>query len=295
MSGLYAYKDYVRDPFLATIELGRLLNRGALRLFLGAGASSGFGLPEWKLLIARILDKETDTAFLADLDHKSTLDLCKLLDEIDDQSKEYLTRIHKALYRDVAATLQDQLPRSPLLLAVAALITGSCRGRIESVITYNYDDLLEQYLRMLGYAICRRTEPDQLSTRADLEVNYPHGSLPQDWTGKGDLPEIVLSNKSYRNRRAGIDEGWSAIIEHGLYSKIGFFIALSGDDESILDVLKRTQKHLKRGDDYSAYWLFTPDAFDRNKSSLLDVGACPIRLEKDQIASFVFKVCQAAS
>lgn len=294
MSGVYAYKDYVTDPFLATNALGQLLHDGALRLFLGAGASSGFGLPEWKMLIARILEKDGDAAFLAELDKKSSTEMCKLLDDIDDRSKAYQQRVQHALYQDVPATLDEQLLKSPLLLAVTAMITGSCRGRVESVITYNYDDLLEQYLGLLGYSICRRTRPDEVSTRADLEVNYPHGILPQGWTGVGDLPEIILSNKSYRKKRAGIDEGWSAIIEYGLYSKIGLFIALSGDDDSILDVLQRTNKNLTRPDDYNSYWLLTPDAFDRNHKSLLDVGACPIRLEKEKIAKFVFKVCQDA-
>jgi len=296
MNGIYGYDDYVRDPFLATKKVGQLLHNGALRLFLGAGASKGFGLPEWKLLIARILGKDRNRKFLAELETKSILEQCKLLDDIDDQSKAYKQRVQEALYRTVPKMLDDrQLVRSPLLLAVTAMITGSCRGRIESVITYNYDDLLEQYLGLLGYSTCRRTRPDDLSTRADLEVNYPHGILPQAWTGTGDLPGIILSNKSYIEKRASIDRGWSPIIECGLYSKIGLFIALSGDDQSILEVLKRTNKNLKRADDYNAYWLLTPDAFDRNHKSLLHVGSCPIRLKKEQIARFVFKVCQAAS
>jgi hypothetical protein len=294
VNGIYGYDDYLRDPFLAAKSVGQLLHNGTLRLFLGAGASSGFGLPEWKLLVARILKKDGDTAFVDSLDGKSSAELCRLLDPVDDKSKAFLLSIHEALYRDIAPTLQEQLLQSPLLLAVAALITGSCRGRVESVITYNYDDLLEQYLHMLGYAICRRTRSDELSTRADLEVNYPHGSLPQSWTATGELPDIVLSEKSYRTRRADIDEGWSAIIEHGLYSKIGFFVGLSGDDSSILDVLRRAQKRLTRNDDYNAYWLLTPDAFERNKDSIRDVGSCPIRLPKERMPEFVFKVCQAA-
>jgi hypothetical protein len=145
MSGLYSYSDYLDDPFLATDEIGNFLRSSALRLFLGAGASKGFGLPEWKMLIARVLGKDMDANFVADLDATIT-DLRRLIDPVDDGSKEYVRRVQKALYNGVRRNLLKQLQKSPLLLAVAALITGMHRGRIDSVITYNYDDLLEQYL-----------------------------------------------------------------------------------------------------------------------------------------------------
>jgi len=295
MSAIYSYDDYLTDPFLAAGELGQLLRNSALRLFLGAGASSGFGLPEWKLLIARVLDKDRDSAFLSSLDTMSITDLRRLVDPLDDGSATYVGRVREALYRDVKADLLEQLQGSPLLLAVAALLTGAHRGRIDSVVTYNYDDLLEQYLRMLGLAVCCRIRPDELSTRADVELNYVHGRLPQGWEASMAIPEIILSEKSYRSRRAEIESGWPAMIAHGLFSKIGLFVALSGDDSSILDVLKRAQNRVRRSADYTGYWLLTPDAFDRNKDDILEVGMCPIRLEKEKIAQFVFRICQCAA
>jgi hypothetical protein len=279
---------------LAAVDLGSLLNRSALRLFIGAGASIGFGLPGWKMLIARVLGKDTDTGFCADLIRRSASDLAKLVDPVDDSSKSYIQNVHNALYRDVAGTLVEQLQQSPLLLAVVALLTGASRGRIDSVVTYNFDDLLEQYLKMLGYAVCCRTKSDELSTRADVEINYPHGRLPQDLKRMIEPPDLVLSERSYRDRRATIDAGWSEMIAHGLHSKIGLFLGMSGDDSTILDVLERVQRQLKRREDYSTYWLLTPDAYDRNKRSFLDVKACPISLEKDEIPKFIFRICQAA-
>lgn len=293
---IYAYPDYLKKPFLVTYELGRLLNISALRLFLGAGVSSGFGLPEWKLLIARILGEDTNPTFVAGLGNKSITDLRRLLDPVDDRSPQYVDKVHYALYRDVKSDLLEQLQVSPLLLAVAALMTGAHRGRIDSVVTYNYDDLLEQYLVMLGLAVCRRMRSDELSTRADVEVNYVHGSLPQRWDASMGVPALVLSEKSYRSRRAEIDEGWPAWIQHGLHSNIGLFLGLSGDDSAILDILKRAQNRVKRRDlDYTGYWILTPDAFDRNKDDILEVGMCPIRLQKEMIPQFVFTICQRAA
>lgn len=290
----YSYNDYLKDPFLAVDRIGALLRDGVLRLFLGAGVSSGFGLPEWKTLIARVLSRDTDKDFLDSLPDRTPTDLTKLVDDVDDASDEYVRKVHEALYRDAAKSLFDQLQRSPLLLSVSALLTGAYRGRIDSVITYNYDDLLEQYLRMLGLAVCPRVKSSDLSTRADVEINYVHGRLPQVWDDSTPMPSIVLSDKSYRAKRARIDEGWSAAVQNGLYSKIGLFLALSGDDSSILDLLERLQIEV-RHQPYNGYWLLTADAFERNKKPILDVGMCPISIIKEAVPQFIFTVCEAAA
>lgn len=295
MSELYSQSDYEAGPHLAIPTLSRLLDAGALRLFLGAGVSAGFGLPGWRDLVARILRRDGDPDALAALGRLPAASLGRELDPVDDEGIAFARTVHEALYRDISDGLLGQLQRSPLLLAVAALMTGYRRGRIESIVTYNYDDLLEQYLQMLGYSVFRRTRPDQLSERSDVEINYVHGCLPQGFDGKGSVPEIILSEKAYRQRRAAIDEGWSAIVEHGLYSKIGLFIGLSADDSAILDIVQRAKRKISRNHDYNSYWLLTPGAFARNKSAVIGVGGCPIPMEKERLPQFVLDVCRAAA
>ena len=293
---IYSYDDYVRDPLLAAADLGELLRESSLRLFLGAGVSNGFGLPSWKHLIARIVDKDGDATFMSDLPNKAISDLQKMVDPFDDGKTAYVSRVYGALYREVEADLLKQLQQSPLLLAVAAMMTGLHRGRIDSVVTYNYDDLLEQYLTMLGLKVCARLLPSDLSIRSDVEINYVHGRLEQNWTPSADLPELILSAKSYRERRAEIDKGWSALITHGFYSKIGLFVGLSGGDSAILDIMKRVQNRVERNDrDYTGYWIMTPDAFAENQQDIQQVGMCPIAVPKEQIPQFVFSICQHAA
>lgn len=292
---IYSFEDYRHNPFLAADALGSLLRDGALRLFLGAGVSKGFGLPDWRDLIARMLGRDDNPDFMAQLKLMGELEQAKLLDDLDDGSLDYLRKIHTALYRDVESDLARQLQKSPLLLAVAALVTGSHRGRIEAVTTYNFDNVLEQYLSMLGYSHCVRTAPDDLSTRADVAIDHPHGLVPQSWDRTSDLPQPVFSGKAYRHRRVGIDKGWSATINHALQSKIGLFLGLSGDDSAIVDVLSRADEQICRGHDYRGYWLMTPNAFTRNQKSILDVGMCPISIKKEEMPDFVLRVCQRAA
>lgn len=297
MSGIYSFEEYARNPSLAIPQLGQFLRTSAFCLFLGAGASNGFGLPGWKELVARILNKDSDPIFRDELERRSLKDLPLLLDDVDDGSSGYYERVHEALYRDASPDLSDQLMRSPLLLAVAAMMTGAHRGRITSVVTYNYDDLLEQYLRMLGLSVCKRLRPDELSTRADVELNYVHGNLPQHWEdpSKFAAESLVLSNKSNIKRGAEVDKGWSASVESELYSKLGLFLGLSGDDDSMLVTLTRATERIKRNEDYIGYWILTPDAFERNKDRILRVGVCPIPLNKEQIPKYIFEICQAAA
>lgn len=296
MSNIYSLEDYADEPFLAVDQIGEYLKSGALCLFLGAGVSAGFGLPIWKTLIARVLKRDEDPEFVSSLNNKSAHDLCRLLDDVDDGSLQYFELVHDALYRGVATELPEQLRRSPLLLAIAAMMTGAHRGRIDSVITYNYDDLLEQYVKMLGLAVCVRVLPDELSTRADVELNYVHGRLAQSWNPEKPKPEVfVFSDKSYIARRATNDEGWPAWIEYKLYSKLGLFLGLSGDDNVILETLTRVKGCVARTDDYLGFWVLTPDAFERNQRRIRDVGICPLPIEKDFIPSLIFDICQYAA
>jgi hypothetical protein len=268
-----------------------------LRLFLGAGASCGFGLPDWKTLIARVTKRDTDSAFVAGLQNMDTMDLGRLVDKIDDGTEGYIDLVRTSLYRDASPDLLVQLQKSRLLLAIGALMTGSCRGRIDSVVTYNYDDLLEQYLWMLGYSACRRIRPSDLSTRSDVVIDYVHGCVPQQKQAGDGVPQIVLSAQSYIERRADIDDGWPASVVAGLMSKIGLFVGLSGNDTSIIEQITRAKKKgfTARPDDYNAYWLLTPEAFDRNGEMILKAGSCPILLNKDVIPDFLLAVCQEAA
>ena len=294
---MHSHDDYKENPFLATEDIACLLRAGVLNLFLGAGVSQGFGLPKWTELVARIVGRGSDRKYLKDLGKKSDKEIAKLLNEVDDDKRriEYLTAVHKALYLNVKKnTLPEQLVRSPLLLAVAALITGSCRGHVQRVFTYNYDNLLEQYLAMLGLAVCVRKEPSDLSTRSDVEINHVHGFLPQDWTVSDITGNLVLSGKAYRDRRAEIDKGWSLAVECSMYSKCALLLGLSADDSSVLDIFNRAKKNITRPNDYQGYWLLTPDAYARNASEVIGVGMCPIPLTKKEIPKFIFSVCQKA-
>jgi predicted Zn-dependent protease with MMP-like domain len=293
---MHSRSDIEDNPFLAANDLGQLLWDGSLRLFLGSGVSRAFGLPDWRELILRVLGKDRDRRFRERTKSKSIQELQSLIDSIDTDDDKFRDRVRDALYRDVNETsLVPQLQRSPLLLAVGALMTGVTRGRVTSVVTYNYDDLLEQYMLMLGLTVCVRTMPSDLSRRADIVLNYVHGRVPQRESVVTSPSRILLSEDSYSDRRSEIDEGWSDYIQHGLHSKIALFLGLSGDDGTIKDVMRRSQRRISRGSEYyRGYWILTPNSYKKNKESIAKVGMCPIKLKINEIPQFIFTICQKA-
>ncbi len=301
---VYSWEDYKDNPFLSTETIGTLLYNGALTLFLGAGVSCGFSLPSWKQLVTNILLNDNDSAFVCGIESNNDKELTKLLNEIDDGTQNYKNKVYDALYKDIYKDVKDRLTHSPLLLAVAALITGSCRGRIDTIITYNYDDLLKQYLEMLGYRVCVRKKPSDISTRADVEISHVHGYLPQSRVNESAASELILSEKSFQEKRAFIDRGWSPYIEHCLSRKQGLFLGLSGNDSSIMDGLRRAHDNIDRknditeywlNQDYGGYWLMTEEAYERNHKDIVNVGMCPVKLEEGDFPKYIFEVCQNAA
>ena len=97
--------------------------------------------------------------------------------------------------------------------------------------------------------VCVRNTPCDLSYRSDVDINHVHGFLPQEWDERRSRGALVLSAKSYRERRAEIDKGWSQQIATRLQSHIGLFLGLSGDDGSLLDIVKRAGKEIRRAED----------------------------------------------
>lgn len=290
-----SFDHYINDPNLAARDIGELLGVGSLSLFLGAGVSQGFGLPSWPQLVARLIGRGNDKQFIRSLRKKSDTEVARLVDDVDSGDASFASKVHSALYEGSDADLSDRFVASPLLSAVTALFSGSCRGRVRTVVSYNYDDVLERYLRFYGFRVSVRRWPSDLTRWADVEVNHPHGFLPrdedfEDWSG-----EIVLSDKSYRTRRTEINEGWSMAVQQTLQSTIGVFVGLSGDDNSLLDVIKTVSKRVDREEPYCGYWLMTPDAFGRNSQTLLGLNMCPIRLDVSSFAGFVSRVCEAAA
>ncbi|MBC7909771.1 MAG: SIR2 family protein [Pyrinomonadaceae bacterium] len=240
-----------------------------LTLYLGAGVSMGNGLPSWdKLVLAMYFSaiKRDDIVegirpfpnylFAIAEWHlerrKEPLDITarKIRNLYADETL-FLDKLHETLYAgfEVQNTRTIKTPNvaslrnaNPTLRAVADLCKkrSSSRARVNSVISYNYDNLLELAIKDAKVQPIWRA--DQRLKRGGLPVYHVHGFIPIEGT-RSTLDEVVFTEEQYY-LAAQNAYSWSNLtqIKH-LSNSVGLMIGLSVTDRNmrrLLDALKKT-------------------------------------------------------
>ena len=141
--------------------------------------------------------------------------------------------VRRALYRGANEYSFDAMFH-PELVSLCSLLTGYRRGSVREVITFNYDDLIQSYLRLHGHP-CNVVSPVPfvLSPNFGTTFYHPHGYLPLLDTKHRGTPFIVASKRSYRRVQSGTTrqvDGWRQMIASLLSTRIGLFLGVSGTD-----------------------------------------------------------------
>ena len=229
-----------------------------LVLVLGAGVSIGYGLPNWDTLLQKLL---LNTFIIETREPKDvSLLLAKLFTEIFSPSPlisaRYLREYYKenpkkekekisfeeavknAIYEEIDLKNESDLFKEIRQFCVAP----GKSPNLDSIITYNYDDILETYLSALDIDIpykaihCAGINP----TLGELPIYHVHGFLPQ----KGVLDEengIILSEDMYHQQYSEI-YSWNNMIQIEKFrDKTCLFIGISFTDPNLrrlLDIAK---------------------------------------------------------
>jgi SIR2-like domain len=180
-------------------------------LVLGAGVSASAGLPAWDSLIASmyvtLLAKELGASDASDSNLRSlAMAAAGFTDGSPLLSARYIRRGLEDGTFGATGTFQDELtralytglsadkPPSSLIQVIARLCQPARTGpRVRSVITYNFDDLVESELARTGvqhravYTSGDHLHPDE------LPVHHVHGFLPQDSTRYENLEKSLLA------------------------------------------------------------------------------------------------------
>ena len=209
-------------------------------LIVGAGASVEAGLPDWETLTRRLLTRAASAAFAADETSErdtwveETLRKDGLLGAaavVEALSEEHLQEwLIEELF--LASTAADYAP-GPISQQVAVLRRRL--GARLSIVTSNYDDLLEQALRESGYpskdvrAYIRRREAVPAGA---VPVVHLHGYAGRDGT-KGTL---ILSEEHYHRmqRRSSWQEH---LMEESLLTSSCLFVGSSLTDPNLIRYL----------------------------------------------------------
>lgn len=208
------------------------LKNDRVSLFLGAGVSIPVGSISWKNLIDKLLNKSNLTINLSS-NKRNVSDLEKGRYIIDAYSEKKEKDYHDSFYRDMRDFLYEKINRKPKdIIDVISSLISKCR--IDSVITYNYDDLIEQEInghpekyKMQCHPIYDKSGP---ITDDCLYIYHVHGYLSETTRHS---EKIILGEKEYHKVYQD-SYNWSNVEQlHALNRSTCFFIGLSMTDPNL--------------------------------------------------------------
>jgi len=228
-------------------ELRGVWQKGKLTIVVGSGASKQSGLPTWyevldKLILTYVENKYKDT--MVEPITKNIRDC--LMDRLRKESPiviahnlqsnlkqdEYIGRVHSALYGELKA---PPIP-GPITQAIASL--GS---KLNSVVTFNFDGLVETALLNDGTVNTPVWLPDHWAKVDGLPVYHPHGYLPYEMIEKEPY-WIVLAESDYHTQFASTHNWSNVAISRALLETTCLFVSTSITDPNlrrILDLMHR--------------------------------------------------------
>ena len=263
----------------------------SLVLVLGAGASASYGLPDWNTLLQKLLLlslQSDDKKSKNEVDEKSGV-LAKTFSRIFEPNSlvtaRYLhnhfkekyptsklafeTAIRDALYSGVDINNESALMKEIRKLCIAA-------GRspnLDSIITYNYDDILERCLKNIEVDIPFKSihASGMKCDKKELAIYHVHGYLPSN--GKLTTKnKVILSEDGYHQQYSDV-YGWSNLIQINKFKDHNcLFIGLSFSDPNLRRLLDISKN--ERGDnEVHHYWIkkrYIQDDVEKKLKKLLN-------------------------
>lgn len=283
----WAHRDAVVD------HLSGQLAKGRLALFLGAGVSAFYGLPDWDTLVARLcaMNGEGVPAKVGDpIDRIEAL----RIRHYKGRAPEFLKDVWAALYEGVALDFET-LRSNRLLSAIGSLAMASKRGSASKIITLNYDDLLELYLEYHGFVVDSIHVEKHWVGGGDVTIHHPHGLLPLEATRPGS-DAIVLGTRDYLHVM-GQDSLWKPVLQSIMRTHTTLYIGLSGSDrhqQQLVEELTRT--HAAGGERLAYHGVrFATERGEDAETIMEDFGVHTQVLGSwDELPSFLFEICQNA-
>lgn len=236
-------------------------------LFLGAGVSIDAGVPLWDELINRLLLRMLNLKIQDSSDDNDVLNTPKFTEEDIEiisklalKNKEdtplmqmryirtalstdmYYSAVHKELYA-------DKININTKLLDMLSKISTPRRQHkgLESIVTYNFDNLMEQSLEKWGVEY-NVIQTDKMPVTDKLNIYHVHGYLPQNANNAEERTELIFSEEDY-HRVYGDAYCWSNMAQvKAFQDNVCLFVGCSLTDPNLrrlLDNAMRQPKELR--------------------------------------------------
>lgn len=282
-------------------KLADSYNKEQLVLVLGAGASIDHGLPNWNTLLQKLLIN-TITLDLGEDQKEKSIVYAKLFDEIFSPSPLIAARYLKNFYRDnneeeninsFEDAVRDAIyaeinhnKESNLLNEIRQFCASPDKSpNLDSIISYNYDDILEIYLSNLEIEIPFKSiySTGMNPATGELPIYHVHGFLPLN-ENLNENNKITFSEDIYHQQYGEI-YSWNNMIQINKYiDNICLFIGVSLTDPNLrrlLDIAKS-----QKGNADKHHYIFKEKyKLEIIQSSLLEILSQNDKLLSDKMTS----------
>lgn len=213
-------------------------NRYDSVIFAGAGVSASANIPDWQTLLRSLLANGTiisstdfDCVFKS-MDSSNLLTARYIEKTLNADKKCIVERIRQLLYPN------DVIPVSCLITTICELIIR--QKNLRSVITYNYDTLIEDCLKEKGKS-CFSVYKNSRDESNSFPLYHVHGIVFRK-NDDGQPEDIVLTENDYHRVYSEVFD-WSNVEQlHALTRCTCFFIGLSLNDPNLRRLLEIAQR-----------------------------------------------------
>ena len=288
------------------------MQNGCLTLFIGTGVSISATekkFPGWVQLVTRCVNKinaitNSDVISLDPTREKDNGYLQDTMQKVYQKHKDHYglngfpAFVKECLYDGVEYG-RDVL-KSDILFALGGLVMGSIRGSVNSVVTYNYDDLLEWYLKLHGLKVQIIEDYPKTVGQSDVCVYHPHGFLPlMKELQKATTEKILITRTDYiKNSENGMP--WNTLQQVVLSSNVPLFIGFSGEDEHVEQLCHRAKKTIKEKNPRRTFlgFIYLQDNSENREKQLRlsEAGLVPIYFGNyDELPQRLLDIAQLAA
>lgn len=286
--------DYELSKTKYIRSLKRTYEEGKLVLVLGSGISTECGLPDWDTLLQKLLLK---LEFSDNDSEDQSLIIAKIYSKLFNPSQLIAARYIRNNYENYKSNnkrisfekfvrnslYEGKINNEPSIFKdIYQFCLGGHGGPIiDSIITYNFDDLLESYLEKMRVPFKAIYSEGMSYNRRQTPIYHVHGFLPRGILN-GDH-KIILSEDMYHRQYSEI-YSWSNLLQINTFKdKICLFIGFSLSDPNSRRLLDIAMK--QRGNTNKYHFLIRK-RIDKNdvekRLSILLQGDAPLHDEKEQ-------------
>lgn len=235
---VYKRKTLNDDQKRLLYRAKRSLRRDKVTIFLGAGVSASAGAPAWDKLLEQLCVKKGISKLDTDINS-----ITKGRYVIGQYKKDNKDLEQTEFYDDIKEILYKGIRDSKLITAISKIVK---KHHVESIITYNYDSLVEEEINK-DQNKCESIYDKRRTNK--LPVYHVHGYIAES----GEHSEIILGEQEYHDVYAE-SYNWGSVEQlHALCRTTCFFIGLSMTDPNLRRLLDISNKG---SDIESAHYVF---------------------------------------